>query len=65
MVLRILYVLLITLILPDAYLYLRLMYKRQRPLWARISFFVPNTILLITAFVLAHPREHENHDVLL
>lgn len=58
MVLRILYVLLITLILPDAYLYLRLMYKRQRPLWARISFFVPNTILLITAFVLAHIESH-------
>lgn len=58
MVLRILYVLLITLILPDAYLYLRFMYKRHRPLWAKISFFLPNTVLLITALILATTENH-------
>lgn len=58
MVLRILYILLLTLVIPDAYLYFKLMYKRQRPLWARISFFLPNTILLLSALLLAVTESH-------
>lgn len=58
MVLRILPVLLLTLVLSDLYLYFRFMRGRRHKLWAYISFFLPNALLLLAALVLTCTEDH-------
>ncbi len=58
MVLRILPVLLLTLILSDLYLYFRFMHKRHRPQWAKVLFFLPNSLLLAAALLLTATESH-------
>ncbi len=58
MVLRILPVLLLTLVLSDAYLYFRAMHRRHRPRWAKILFFLPNVLLLAAALLLTFTESH-------
>lgn len=58
MVLRIIYVLLITLILPDLYLYIKFFARKQRRLWVHILTFVPNILLLLAAILLAINENH-------
>ena len=65
MVLRILYILLLTLVIPDTYLYFKLMYRKERPLWAQIAFFLPNTILLLSALLLAVTESHTPENMTL
>ena len=58
MVLRILPVLLATLVVSDVYLYFKFMLGRKHPLWAYLLFFLPNTLLLAAAFILAWTENH-------
>ena len=58
MVLRILPVLLFTLVVSDLYLYFRFMRGRRHKLWAYISFFLPNALLLAAALLLTVTEDH-------
>ncbi len=58
MILRILPVLLLTLTLPDAYVYFMYMHGRKRPLRACLFLFLPDTLLLSATLMMAWTESH-------